>query len=183
MKNFSLFLVLSFLVTALHSQTSPLSADEIMKETFQQADKEKKNVIVIFHASWCIWCHRMDSSLTDKSCKKYFDDNYVIQHLVVDESKDKKNLENPGANEMRNKYGGKDLGIPYWLVFDANGKLLANSRVKTNDSLTDISGDNSGCPASANEVAYFINVLKKTSNLNAADLAAIERIFRDNEPR
>ena len=51
------------------------------------------------------------------------------------------------------------------------------------DSLTDISGDNSGCPASANEVAYFINVLKKTSNLNAADLAAIERRFRDNEPR
>ncbi|HYM93579.1 MAG TPA: thioredoxin family protein [Chitinophagaceae bacterium] len=185
MKLRSLFFAVAAILfsTGMYAQAPPLSADQVMSLAYQQAAKEKKNVLVIFHASWCVWCHRMDSSMADPTCKKFFDDNYVVRHLVVDESKDKKDLENPGADEMRNKYGGKDLGIPYWLIFDANGKLLANSRIKTNGSLTEMSGDNSGCPASANEVVYFINVLKKTSDLNTAQQAAIEKRFRDNEPR
>src|SRR6516162_5633327 len=89
-----------------YSQQGPLPADQILQEAMQLAAKEKKNVLIIFHASWCGWCHKMDSSMNDKSCKKFFDDNYVTRHLVVDETKDKKNLENPGAVELRTKYHG-----------------------------------------------------------------------------
>ena len=120
---------LLFLSVTLAAQTSPSSADHILKEACQQAAKEKKNVLIIFHASWCGWCHKMDSSLNDKSCKKFFDDNYVIRHLVVDESKDKKDLENPGAYELRTKYHGDDEGIPFWLIFDKEGNLLADSQI------------------------------------------------------
>lgn len=169
------------LATYSYSQSAPASADEIMKSAYQQATKENKNVFVIFHASWCVWCHRMDSSMSDASCKKYFDDNYVIRHMTVDESKDKKNLENPGANEFRNKYGGADLGIPYWLIFDPNGNLLADSRIRTDGNINSTPGDNSGCPATENEVAYFIKVLKQTSSLNAAEEAAVTKRFRKNE--
>jgi len=104
-----------------YSQQEPLSADDILQGAMQQAAKEKKNVLIIFHASWCGWCHKMDSSMNDKSCKNFFDDNYVTRHLVVDETKDKKNLENPGAVELRTKYHGDDEGIPFWLVFDKDG--------------------------------------------------------------
>lgn len=174
--------LISLLVTIFsYSQSTPPSADEIMKEAYQQAAKENKNVFVIFHASWCVWCHRMDSSMSDASCKKYFDDNFVIRHMTVDESKDKKNLENPGANEFRNKYGGADLGIPYWLIFDHNGKLLADSRIRTDGNVNSTPGDNSGCPANEKEVTYFIKVLKQTSKLNASDEAAVIKRFRKNE--
>jgi thioredoxin-related protein len=119
--------LLSLLLSVMMQAQTP-SATTVMNEAYAKAKKEKKNVFLMFHASWCGWCHRMDTSMNDASCKKFFDDNYVITHLTVDESPDKKNLENEGADEMRNKYGGKDQGIPYWLVFDAEGKLLADSR-------------------------------------------------------
>jgi hypothetical protein len=84
----------------------------------------------MFHASWCGWCHKMDTSLNDASVKKFFDDNFVIRHLVVFESKGKENLENPGALEMLTKYDGKDQGIPFWLIFDKDENFLADSRMK-----------------------------------------------------
>ena len=99
--------------------------------------------------------------------------NYIITHLTVHESPAKKNMENPGAMELMNKYGGADQGLPYWLVFDKKGTLLANSQYKP--------GENAGCPASAEEVAYFITVLQKTSSLNKEELEVIKNRFRKNE--
>ena len=182
MKKHFLFLVLFTAAGILiKAQSTPLSADEIVKEACSQAGKEKKNVFIIFHASWCVWCHRMDSSMNDPACKQFFENNYVIRHMVVDESKDKKQLENPGADELRNKYGGKDQGIPYWLILDASGNLVFNSRIKSDKTGTDELGDNSGCPATENEVDYFIKALKRTSNLSEAQEAAIIKRFREND--
>ena len=176
-----LITLLLFLSVTLAAQTSPSSADHILKEACQQAAKEQKNVLIIFHASWCGWCHKMDSSINDKSCKKFFDDNYVIRHLVVDESKDKKNLENPGADELRTKYHGDDEGIPFWLVFDKDGNLLADSQIRADGASLDAKGENVGCPAAEKEVSHFIEVLKKTSHINADEQAAIQKRFRRNE--
>ncbi len=115
--------VLAFL---FHTETSFAQhgqpASEIMREAMQMAAKENMNVFIIFHASWCGWCHKMDSAINDKSCKDFFYKNYVIRHLVVDESKDKKDLENRGADALRTKYHGDDEGIPFWLIFDKDGK-------------------------------------------------------------
>ncbi|HMW66673.1 MAG TPA: thioredoxin family protein [Chitinophagaceae bacterium] len=170
--------LLSLLLSVMMQAQTP-SATMVMNEAYAKAKKEKKNVFLMFHASWCGWCHRMDTSMNDASCKKFFDDNYVITHLTVDESPDKKDLENEGADEMRNKYGGKDQGIPYWLVFDAEGKLLADSRMKQVGTQT-LSGDNTGCPAAENEVLYFLSVLRKTSNMTREQLEVVKTRFRKN---
>jgi Highly conserved protein containing a thioredoxin domain len=174
-------MVLSLLFFCVSGQHVPLSADQIMQEAMQQAAKEKKNVFIIFHASWCGWCRKMDSSISDKDCKKFFDKNYVIRHLVVNESADKKNLENPGAYQFRAKYNGEDLGLPSWLIFDEDGKLLADSQMRPSGTDISTQGENIGCPATEKEVAYFIMLLKKTSRLDALQQAAIERRFRQNE--
>ena len=182
MKSFviSAFFALLFSTTTAKAQPAPPSADEILKEACQAAAKENKNVIVIFHASWCGWCHRMDTSMNDKACKKFFDDYYVVRHLVVDESKDKQNLENPGANELRTKYHGDGIGIPFWLLFDKDGKLLSDSKMREAGAAAE-TGNNIGCPASEKEVAYFINILKNTSGLNADQLEIIRKRFREND--
>jgi thiol-disulfide isomerase/thioredoxin len=163
------------------AQRDPLPAGEIMQEAMQTAAKENKNVFIIFHASWCGWCHKMDTAINDKTCKDFFYKNYVIRHLVVDESRDKKNLENPGANDLRTKYHGDDEGIPFWLIFDKDGRLLADSQIRPNGAAIDTKGENVGCPATENEVAYFIEVLKKTSHVTEAEQAAIRKRFRQNE--
>lgn len=179
MKRSLILLLTSFLfVTDIQAQTPP-SADAVLKEAYQRAAVEKKNVFVIFHASWCAWCHKMDSSINDPFIKRFFADNYVITHLVVYESKGKEKLENPGALDLLTRYGGADFGIPFWLVFDKDGKLLADSKYKAEDG--DNREENIGCPANEKEVAAFIKVLKQTSSLTAGQLEIIRLRFRQNE--
>ena len=179
MKNlFTLFIAVILFQVPYAQKPSPLPADNILKEALQLAKKENKNVFVIFHASWCTWCHRMDASMNDVACKKLFNDQYVIRHLVVDEAADKKKLENPGGQEMLDKYGGNGQGIPFWLVFDNDGKLLSNSIVQNAKNPV---GQNVGCPATEEEVNFLVDVLKKTSTLNEAQLEIIRKRFRQNE--
>jgi len=174
-------LFVSCLVLAAASKAqAPKSADEILKQAYTEAAKEKKNVFVVFHASWCGWCKKMDAAMNDPSVKKFFTDNYVIRHLVVYESKGKESLENPGALDLLKKYRGEDQGIPYWFVFDKDGKLLADSKLRPEGGGLE-TGDNTGCPASEKEVAYFLKVVKETSSLKDTELAVIQKRFRENE--
>lgn len=177
--NFLLLLMFTALVSVKGQEAVPSAAD-VLKIAYQQAAKENKNVLLMFHASWCGWCHRMDKSLNDEACKKFFDDNYIITHLVVDETKDKKNLENPGAAELKIKYNGDGQGIPFWLVLDKEGNLLSDSKIRKEGEGPD-KGENTGCPATEEEVDFFISVLKKTSSITNDQLEIIRKRFREND--
>lgn len=176
-----LFAVTFFISSSLLSQPPPPSADDVLKQASTQAKTEKKKVFVIFHASWCGWCRKMDTAMADPAISRFFNDNYVIRHLVVFESPAKKNLENPGAEDLLKKYkAGADVSIPYWMIFDKDGKLLADSKARAEGGGLE-TGENTGCPATEPEVAHFIKVLKQTSPLKPDELALIQKRFRKNE--
>lgn len=163
---------------ALEAQPAPPSAEQVLKDACAIAKKDKKKVFIIFHASWCGWCHRMDSSMNDAACKKIFTDNFVIRHLTVQETEAHKKDENPGAAEMLAKYHGDSSGIPYWLIFDASGNLLADSRAP---SLRDPARlTNVGCPAKPKEVDHFISALNKTAISDKSQLDIIRERFLKN---
>jgi thioredoxin-related protein len=163
---------------ACAGQSKPASAKEVLQEATKLAAVENKNVFIMFTASWCGWCRKMDKSMNDSLCKSFFDDNYISRHLIVDEPAEKKQLENPGADSLKKFYNGDGQGIPFWLVFDKKGKLLADSRMKgeSGDKL-----ENTGCPASEREVNHFIEVLGKTSSISKEQLEIIRKRFRQNE--
>src|ERR1700744_3106185 len=106
---------------------TPPSSDAVLNKAYAQAAKEHKNVIVIFHASWCGWCKKMEASLNDPAIKKSFDDNYVITWLTVLETPEMKKAENPGAMDFMTKYHGDKAGLPFFLIMNPQGKLLADS--------------------------------------------------------
>lgn len=168
---FVVFVLFALAINSVAQQTP--TADAILQKARTKAAKENKKVMVIFHASWCGWCRKMDTSLNDVAVKGYFDRNFVITHLTIDESPDKKNNENPGAKALNIKWGGEDQGIPFWVIMDKDGNVLADSQIEP--------GKNTGCPASAEEVAHLINVLKKTSSISDEEIAAVEQRFRRNE--
>lgn len=162
---------------------APASAEEILTAAKSKAAAEHKNVLIIFHASWCGWCKKMDASIQDPSCKDYFDKNFVIEHLTVKENGANVALENPGAEKMLEEYGGGESGIPYWLIFSPDGKLLADSKFHSADPNDKENGQNMGCPAQPSEVDYFLTVLKKTSTISDSEAAAVKTRFLKNVPQ
>ena len=111
--------------------------------------------------------------MNDTSVSSFFANNYIITHLTVQESENKKYLENPGAEAFLAKHEGKDKGIPFWIILNKRGKTLGDSQVKP--------GVNSGCPAGKEEVAHFIDVLQKSSMISEEQKIAVEQRFRKNE--
>ncbi|SFE91752.1 Thioredoxin-like [Chitinophaga sp. CF118] len=183
-KSIFVSIILVLFSTMLFAQaTPPPSADQVLSEAMKQATKEHKSVFIMFHASWCGWCRKMDESMNDPAIKAYFDNNYVIRHLTVTESKGKENLENPGAAELLKKYNSDGLGIPVWFIFDNKGKLLADSHLRPEGTGFDVKGSGIiGCPAQKDEVDEFIKSLKKSSSLKENELAAIAVRFSKNNP-
>lgn len=177
MKNIFFFLcLLSVGVRAQQTQ----GADTVLAQARAQAAAGQGKILLIFHASWCGWCHRMDSIIERTECKPLFDKSYVVCHLDVMEMPAKKSLENPGAIDFYNKYTGNDkgMGLPFWVVLDASGTVLADSRLKDDGIAPTGKGASIGCPAEPNEVAYFAKVLKGTTALTDAEINTIATHFR-----
>ena len=172
MKTYRFLLFFIFSAVTVNAQNIP-SADEVLKNAYQKAASENKNVFLLFRASWCGWCRAMDSAMQDPSVKAYFDNNYIITHLTVYERENKKVLENPGAEQFLVVHDGANKGIPFWLILDPKGKTLADSQKEP--------GKNTGCPATKEEVAYLLTVLEKTSAITTDEKIAVEKRFLLNQ--
>jgi len=158
-----------FLVAGSVISNAQENASDIMAKAYSQADKENKNVFVMFHASWCGWCKKMDKNMTGDALGKFFNDNYVTAHITVKESPKNVSLENPGGEELLKKFKGERAGLPFWIILDAKGNLLADS--------FNAKGENLGCPSTPEEVTEFIAKLKKTSRFTDGQLAAVKGVF------
>ncbi|MBS1638992.1 MAG: thioredoxin family protein [Bacteroidetes bacterium] len=175
-----LFIIFCFLQVSLIAQTNIPSAQSIITNACKEAAKQNKKVFIIFHASWCGWCHKMDSSMNDVSCKSYFEKSFVIAHITVYERGDKEKLNNAGGEDILKKYHANTQGIPAWFILDKDEKLLADSQIRPTGASLDTEGKNVGCPAQKDEVEHFIKVLKQTTTLNAANENAIRTKFLKN---
>ncbi len=147
--------IIAICVVATASADVP-SADKVLDAALTQAKAEHKNVLVHFGASWCVWCRHLDAMLESPQLSGIFHDNYVIAHLTIMESADKKALENPGAQELVDRAVGKVMSVPFYMFFDGDGHRLATSLVMPD-------GGNIGHPVSPQEIEAFVGLLEKTA--------------------
>lgn len=182
-KNLLLLLITVLTVNTVFAQTTPPSADEVLKEAMKEAKAQKKKVFIMFHASWCGWCHKMDDAMNEPAMKPLFDKSFVIKHITVMEGEKKKLDENPGGMDMIKKYNSDGFGIPLWFIFDADGKLLVDSHLRPEGTGFETKGKEIvGCPAAKVEVDEFVRALKLTTKLNKEELEKIYARFRKNDP-
>ena len=113
--------------------------------------------------------------------KPLLERNYVIVHLVVQESEAKKSRETPGGLEQMEALGGKGAGLPFMAVLDPKGKMLINS-LGANPK----GGPNSniGYPAAPHEIAHFMKMLGLSAqHLSATETSQIETWLKEHAPK
>lgn len=124
----------------------------------QAAKADSKNVLVIFHASWCGWCKQLDKFMSDPQFQSVFANNFEVVRLTVLEDKDHKLQENAGGLDEMEQLGGKDAGLPMFAILDPDGKMIINS---IRPAVGDDKGGNTGFPAQPKEIDHFLTMMQK----------------------
>ncbi len=107
--------------------------------------------------------------------KPIFDRYFVTVKLIIQESTDKKHLENPGGQGLKDANGGKNAGLPFFYFADAKGKPIV-SAIRPAEGAD--KGGNVGCPYEPQEIAWFMEMLKRAApKMAAPERAAIQTAF------
>lgn len=171
-----LFVIVTCTVQLTAAAVAPPSADSLVEAAVKTAKGQNKVVLVHFGASWCVWCRHLDDMLQGPELGKLFADHFVIVHLTVQESDDKKQLENPGAEQLLAREGAGKSGVPVFMFFDQAGMKIADSLALPNRA-------NIGYPASPEEIQAFAGILEKTTpRMTAAQRASIVDYLKKHAP-
>lgn len=142
-------------------------ADPIIKEPANllltrakaKAKGEKKSVFVVIGATWCQPCHELEERFAKAPIKDLLRPSYEVVRLKILPRKGRPDEVNPGALELYHKWSDNtNPGVPFYVVLDMKGKVLATSQVAMDD------GSKVNLPGVTGEAGdHLLGVLRKTA--------------------
>ena len=164
--------VILFTFSMVGQNVKPDSAQTILKAAVIKAQSSKLNVLLIFHATWCGWCKRLERAINDTAVKPLIDENYIVTMLDVKERGDKiQTYENPGGQNIMSEFGGNNAGLPFIVFLNGKGTMIANSNVMPKNQ-------NIGYPGSKEEISAFVKLLQKTApHMTSKECEVIQNYF------
>lgn len=171
----SLFILAVLLAATIGLGTGCSHLDTLAKAKTRAAS-EKKAIYVHFGASWCSWCRKHDAFLESAEVKAVFEKYFVPVKVVVQESDEHKSENTPGGAALLVRSGGTDEGLPFLAFFDANGKLIINSKAPGEAGKPN---SNIGHPSAPAEIAWFSKMMKTAApTMSTQDVSTIEEALR-----
>lgn len=153
------------------ADSAPPSARAVREKAEAEASARGKAVFLGFHASWCIWCKRLDAMINDPEVKPVWDKYFVTAGIDCEEHGAKVALENAGWAELLREYHGQNAGIPFFVFLDSRGVVLADSR----------DPENMGYPAGQKDTAAFLAAVRASApSITDAEIAVLRGYLRRN---
>lgn len=115
--------------------TPPKTAQAILAKAEAESATTKRPILLLFGATWCVFCTRLESFLHSPPVEPIFTKNYVLVQMDVLERSGNLAKETPGGTAMMDQYTdnfpsfppGSHEGLPYYVVLNSQGKKLADS--------------------------------------------------------
>jgi thioredoxin-related protein len=175
MTKFKLFAIIIIVLVLALPALAQSAAENVLSEAQARAASEHKNVFLIFSASWCGPCHQLDGFLQTPDLKTIVDKYFVIANLHIAEEATKHPERNtPGSDTLLQKLTGNDpknTGVPFIILIDPNGKPIVNS----DRPVPGTSAENIGYPVLPEEIAWFMEMLKRGApSMSAAEAQKID---------
>ena len=159
------------------ARAAGLSATALVAQEAAAAAAEDRRLLVMFFASWCPWCRRLNATFTDPAVAPLLDAHVRILHLRVEERAPA--MAALGLSEADALYrgwaGGDPPGLPFLAALDGAAEVVTTS-------IQPAAGGNFGFPVSDGELAGFDAMLAAAAPaMPAAERgvirAACERIY------
>jgi hypothetical protein len=150
------------LALAAPAQAAPAAAEAALTEADAHATADNKRLLLIFHASWCVYCRLFDMMLQDKDAGPIMARHFDVLHMRAQERKPEMQAQQlAGADDIYHRYAPEGTGLPYMVVLGEGAK-------KVSDSM--ISGENFGFPVEPQELDAFDAMIKA----GAPDITPVE---------
>jgi hypothetical protein len=142
-------------------------AGELLTTGLTKAKKDSRAVFLSFGSPTCGWCKYLEKYHARPAVEKTLGKYLVFVKVDV--------VENPGGQELYNKYAPKPGGVPVWVILSADGKVLG-------DSFEEGKG-NVGFPYEPNELVHYERVMRAAlPQLTADELAGLMKELRESGP-
>jgi thiol-disulfide isomerase/thioredoxin len=103
-----------------------LAAKNLLGRLSHRPSNDPRPVFVLFTATWCGACHRLEALLSDPQVSPIFERRFALVKLNVEEGDLHRNLVQSGAEDLE-RYLFVHGGLPCYFVLDRTGRVIALS--------------------------------------------------------
>ncbi|MCA9424524.1 MAG: thioredoxin family protein [Candidatus Omnitrophica bacterium] len=143
-------------------------AEKILQESLLRASETNKSLFVRFGAPWCPGCWQLAGFLETLEVQEIFQKHFIDTEFDIDAIE--------GGRDLLTEMAGEKPELPWYAIFDSDGKLLA-----TSDTYEESIGF---MPATPKDREHFLTMFQKSGEFSEEELkqlgAALDTYIENN---